>query len=102
MWIGTVCDGGFSKCSYVSGINELTKNFTVNVFPNPAKEYIKISVTDNLINRKVELFNVMNQKMADYLINGGIEEFVIPLKNLTDGIYFLKIGDANTRFIIQN
>ena len=101
MWIGTVCDGGFSKCTYTSGIDQIEQSTAYAVFPNPANEYINITFSENILNKTVELFNVMSQKIGEFDIADGSEQITIPVKNLSEGIYFIKIGNTCKKVVVR-
>ena len=101
MWIGTVCNGGFSKCTYTSGINQIEQSIAYNVFPNPAADYLNISISDNTKNKTVELFNVMNQKIGEYSFTKESDKIIIPVKNLSEGIYFVRVGNNCKKVVVR-
>lgn len=66
--------------------------FSVNVFPNPAVDEIRI-VSSNLI-KYIELFDIQGQKLKNYKVSGFTHK--INLINLPKGIYILNIvNEAN-------
>lgn len=100
MWIGTVCDGGFSKCVYSTGINQIEQNAEYNIYPNPVNDFINISISENS-NNLVELYNVLNQKIGEYSCSEGNDNIIIPTKNLPEGIYFVRIGNTSKKVVVE-
>jgi len=100
----TACGICFETCANgaiyyaTSGENlEVTALEDVQIFPNPAKDKFKVSLTDSSRESnlgKVELYNVKGQKIADL---GNIEARSLEVditklnSELTSGIYFLQI-----------
>lgn len=70
------------------------------IYPNPAKDFIKI---ENIKNTKIEIVNIQGQNIINKTINSNNTK--INIKNLKSGIYFLKIFDKNKtsthKFIVQ-
>lgn len=79
------CDG----VDMVTSIHELA-NATVNIFPNPAYEFINIDVAGDL-NYKSSLFNLEGK-----LILTAINKNQINISTLLSGTYLLEITDLNT------
>lgn len=74
------------------GINEVTVNNTiVNVYPNPAKDILNISASQNIIN--VTLINTFGQLVFGSDVNGS--NTIINTSSLTDGVYYLQIKTAD-------
>ena len=63
----------------------------IKVAPNPASDYIRIELEDNLqVNRVLQIFNV-NGQMIDRVILGSTIN-TINTQNLVDGMYYLRIN----------
>lgn len=101
MWVGTVCDGGFSKCTYTSGIDKVEQSTAYTVYPNPAQDFIHVSISNFDTGKTVEVFNIINQKIGEYSITEGSESITIPVKNLSDGIYFIRIGNSCKKVVVR-
>lgn len=65
----------------------------INVFPNPASDFLFVKTPDNQ-NKNFEILvtNILGQAMHEIsFLEKGKTEFSIDVKNWTSGIYFLKI-----------
>jgi len=62
----------------------------IRVFPNPAKDFLRIQSSHLLVER-VELFNVLGQKLLD-LDFEGVYEVELDLKGLPFGVGILKVN----------
>jgi hypothetical protein len=73
----------------------------LSVYPNPANNYVKIS-TENIIS-KVQLFNIIGKKVLE---TKSLKNNSLNISSLKNGVYFLKIYDANnktaTKKLIKN
>ena len=73
----------------------------LSVYPNPANNYVKIS-TENIIS-KVQLFNIIGKKVFE---TKSLKNNSLNISSLKNGVYFLKIYDANnktaTKKLIKN
>ncbi len=74
------------------------KEFNFDIYPNPAKEKINIRFFQNNSGKAdIRLFNSSGQTVysAGIAVDGGVEEHVITTENLRQGMYFLKITNAD-------
>jgi len=92
-----------SKQAMTFGINSALSidNFgaTINrimLYPNPSKEFIQLSGLTKSENYKI--YNIIGSGIADGKVTNNEK---IEIKNLTDGIYFLKFDDGNTLKFIK-
>lgn len=75
------------------GVNE--NNISgINVFPNPVKETIMVSVPENISAFRIEFYNSIGQNVLTKNSNNNIQN--ISLNGLPNGIYFYKIDAAHT------
>ncbi len=73
------------------------------VFPNPAKDFIKLRFNDNLTNASIRLFNAQGQLIAN-LEPGAIEvghQQKINTRGLPQGVYFVQIKTNNMVRILR-
>ena len=70
----------------------------ISIFPNPTSDFINIKLTSNFKKTDYEIYN----NLGSIVKNGVLEksEFKIDLRNMLDGIYFVKIGNDIYRKII--
>lgn len=73
-----------------SGINTYELRDNINVYPNPAINYVTVSVkNENLSIEKVELYNIYGQLLSKMNVNGSTVE--ISVGTLSTGTYFAKV-----------
>ena len=86
---------------YASGINELSGNWDVRLYPNPNQGSFTISFTDKL-NRNVQITDALGRVIIADEVVGGTKEF--NLANLAGGVYFTRIKQQDEiktiRFVI--
>lgn len=92
----------FSKDLDVNEISTSTLRF--DIYPNPAKEKINIRFYQNNFGKaNIVIFNSLGQLVYsdEISVSEGVEEYVIPVENLRQGVYFLKVtnGDGATEVI---
>lgn len=81
------------------GFNEISFDADIKLFPNPARDQIKISVGNHIMS-DVELFDASGRLLSNYEVRKS--EFAVPVNNLQSGFYFLRInttkGSAYRKF----
>jgi len=76
-----------------TSINDLNLNQQVQLFPNPANEFLQIE--SSILFDYVEVYNYLGQTMIEG--QPGDSNFVIEVKNYAPGVYFVKlIGNEGT------
>lgn len=90
------------KLNYI-GVQEIRKILNVNVYPNPARDYITFELLTNKTNfdEKIDL-NIYNSIGALVLSKKiiGKNKFNLPLKDLSSGYYhyFIKSNDNSVKY----
>lgn len=87
-----------------NGLVENKLKETIQVYPNPASEFIKVSNSNSVVNGKLVIYNtsgvLVHQENA--LAKGEVS---INVSNFPKGLYFLKVITENTtqsgKFIVQ-
>lgn len=82
--------------SFSVGVQELM-NSSVNVFPNPVKDYLTIDATGLNVN-KVEIFNVVGQQVYSAQVNSSNAK--ISVNELTPGMYIIRM-DVNNQVVTK-
>lgn len=75
----------------------LEKKFSV--FPNPAKSNPTIKAAQNEMVTSVAVYTILGQKVF-FKRNINRTEYVLPIENLTKGVYFVKINSKITKKIV--
>ena len=72
------------------GIIEHTGSFSLSVYPNPANRFLFIEYDQQILNAKLSLKSVLNQKQnINYHLNNG--KAIVDLSNVANGIYLLSV-----------
>ncbi|ARV05993.1 hypothetical protein BTO04_04430 [Polaribacter sp. SA4-10] len=78
-------------------INEYNEDATTFIFPNPAESFIKIY---NLIKPQYyKIYNMLGKEVSSGIITDNEN---INIENLTSGVYFLKLENANALKFIKS
>ncbi len=83
------------------GVNELSKNVSFSIYPNPAKNIVNISSTENIKN--IRICNLLGQVVLRKDLNSTNAS--INTSGIVEGVYFLQIetgkGTATRKLIIS-
>lgn len=79
------------------GINNLSLDNNLKVFPNPAKSNITITHRNNLRGKKYIITNLIGQTVLSGKLN--LEETIVNIENLQSGVYMLSIDGINKQSI---
>ncbi len=75
------------------GINEITSKNPFLISPNPSADNFIISFEKTMMEGKVEILNILGENIfSEKVFNESKKE--INLKNISDGIYFVKVYDG--------
>jgi len=94
-----------SLSANTTGIKKITNNVKINVYPNPASDFISIHVENvsNVGNVNIELWDLKGNKVAHLnasQLNVGTQNIRVFLPdNVNSGLYILKIQSANNQTI---
>ena len=91
------------NCGGSTGLNEADVEDGLQVFPNPAKEFLNVRFANNETgNYTIFVFNVEGKmvKQESWMKNSAILEKKLLLNGLSNGVYQLKIlGNGKTRVV---
>jgi PKD repeat protein/sugar lactone lactonase YvrE len=79
------------------GINNLSLDNDLKVFPNPTKNSITITNKTNLISKKYIITNLIGQKVITGKLN--LDETIVNLETLQSGVYLFSIDGMNKQSI---
>jgi len=71
------------------GVSEYILDPSLKMYPNPTKDFIKISGNNNL--EKITLYDINGRLLQEVKITGNQIEKEISLQQLTSGIYLIKV-----------
>ncbi len=89
-----------------TGVNEPGSDFyNISLYPVPSNGQTTLSLGLKSISEiKIELYNVVGKKVSEiynHQLNSGYNEIRINTSDLTNGIYFIKIGVADRNKILK-
>ncbi|MBN2662530.1 MAG: T9SS type A sorting domain-containing protein [Bacteroidales bacterium] len=82
----------------VTDINE--KNFEINIFPNPATNFINISLSDFKDSYNYQIIDITGTTILSGTVNSNYQQ--INIQNLQLGIYFINILSQNNKQIFNS
>ena len=88
-------DGGFSSwggCYGLVGEDEIATE-DLQIYPNPASDFIRISIPENIDMAGLKIFNSLGQVVFEGLIQS--ENAIIDVSKLGQGMYFVLIKSEN-------
>ncbi len=98
---GTVLPSAVPPCPTAQTSLSEQSQSEISVYPNPANEEVVVQLTTSLkSDAQLSLFNQQGKKMESVTFQEGERTKTIPTKNLSDGLYFIKIGNSLTKKII--
>ncbi|MBX3164302.1 MAG: T9SS type A sorting domain-containing protein [Bacteroidetes bacterium] len=77
-------------CSTITGIAAYINNNQIKIYPNPANLYVNI---ENSNNQTIEFINLNGQTVLKST------ESIVNIESLKQGIYFVKCGNAISKFV---
>ncbi|MCX6351584.1 MAG: T9SS type A sorting domain-containing protein, partial [Bacteroidetes bacterium] len=105
---GNGCFSLTNSYAYPSGvgIENSTNEFTLNIYPNPAKDILNIEVVntnlvgfENLRGLEISLFNTLGQKVFE--AKSKQTSYQIDLKNIPTGVYRVQVIAGESRAVKQ-
>lgn len=93
----TDLDGRFTYSPVIKLANQAESQVTV--FPNPAKDFVTVTVGNNLLNSVATLHDATGKIIQSFTI--PTTSFIINLENYPAGIYFLKTAEGKVNKIIM-
>jgi len=81
------------------GIDDISSDdLNYTIYPNPTSDYLFVK-KNNIAIEKVELFNVLGQKILDVKMDNE-EEIKLDVSKYSDGFYFIKINNEFTKKVL--
>jgi hypothetical protein len=98
---GNILTQGFHQPELlITSIEELSElDLTVNIFPNPAADFINIEFTGNKTDMIVELFDMRGKEVTRLDLSAYQMETGINVSNIGSGGYLLRLTEENGKYI---
>lgn len=77
----------------VTGLKEITEKEYVKIYPNTAKDYVKVEFLEKMTNYKIRLANMKGQVLSETYENDEVD-----VRNLPNGVYLLNIVNEKYQF----
>jgi hypothetical protein len=90
----------FSASSPATGINDVSNNIEVSIFPNPATDQLNITADLNLEGHQVVITDMNGKLVRIRPLTNGVNS--IELSDVASGNYIYRIADKAGRFIKQD
>jgi hypothetical protein len=79
------------------GVNELSLEHDLKVYPNPTKSTLTITNKTNIFGKKYIITNLIGQTILSGKLN--LDETIINTESLTNGVYLLSVEGLNKQAI---
>lgn len=89
----TVCDS-VSIASVNTGLIDFSKANILSIYPNPAMNYIEISIPPNSEN-KISIYDISGKKVIDFKLISNIERQQVSIEQLSKGMYHVELMDKD-------
>ena len=78
----------------VLGINQESGLSDINIYPNPASNFVNVELTGDAQNISVKMVDLSGKEMYNDVFshNGGTQIYKVPVTDLASGIYFLHMN----------
>lgn len=85
----------FPSNSLVLNVNSITENKSIEIYPNPAKNFIVVKGEDII---EVEIFDMMGRKVLTQNVQ---ESSVINVNDFSQGLYLIRTIDVNDNIVVR-
>ncbi len=103
MWVTTFGNGVHVGTLSTVGINEVTQNENLQVYPNPTNGVVTIVVESEKlkVESKLEIYNVMGQEILSVPLNPQTERYTLNTSTWQQGVYILSVnGRVNRKLVV--
>jgi len=95
MWVSSFGNGMKMGLINVIGVPEFSEE-EFSVYPNPASSFVTVIASEA---KQSQLFNAYGQEIRNQKLIAGKNE--INVSDLSNGIYFLKIGNTAKKIVVS-
>lgn len=74
-----------------TGISSPSRIHLLEVYPNPASDFVTLRLDNPSKNDVLSLFNLTGEKIKSFGVTEGTETLVLPVSDLPNGLYFLRV-----------
>lgn len=78
---------------------EIKDNIDFKIYPNPTENHLTVEISDNATGeRMLSIFNINGQQVYASSIQ---ERLTIPIDQMVNGMYYVKVGNVSKKFIVN-
>jgi len=102
VWFSEPYYGVFVFDSKATSVEEKFKNSNINISPNPATDFLEISLPDHALkNVAIHVYNVFGECIKEIPHNPPFSkgEIKLDVSSLPPGVYFVKVGEKVGKFV---
>ncbi len=88
----------FKFCSWPTLSKDFDNANFVNIYPNPATDYVNIALNDKRIST-INVVSVIGRRIAKFSVGSKNDFIKVPLDKVSDGIYLLQFADINGKVL---
>lgn len=78
---------------------DIAEKLNINIYPNPAVDFVAITSQESFIGEKLAVFDLKGNEIYNTLIDS--QEVKINVQGWTKGVYFVKVGNSFSKFIVK-
>ncbi len=86
-----------SCCRTTAGINSITANNSIKIYPNPTSQLFNVEIGQTLNNGEVRIYDMNGKTIWQKSGSKGNETLPVDLKDIQKGIYFIEINDSGNK-----
>jgi len=80
-----------------SNVKDFIETQDVQIFPNPVKDFCKITLPNDIQSKTVvDIFNANGERIKSFTLNFAGKELLFPINDLTNGVYFARINGGGS------
>ena len=82
-------------------VNQKTLHSSINIYPNPASNYVSIFFPNDYLYAKIELVDTMGKVIVNKQIKINANEYQLDTDGICDGIYYLSVLNGTKKEMIK-
>ncbi|MDA9262206.1 T9SS type A sorting domain-containing protein [bacterium] len=77
------------------GIEEVQKETSIKIFPNPATDFVNVAIASNEVNKKIEIIDLLGKVVYSNSVAEDNTKLRVNTSNFLPGVYFVSITSNN-------
>lgn len=77
------------------GVEEIKKETSLKIFPNPASDFVNVAVTSNEVNKKITIIDLLGKIVFSSNLAENNSNLRVNTSNFLPGVYFVSITSNN-------